>query len=278
MTFEICFFHSVDFDGKASAAIAYQAGTKTLYGINYGDKFPWELVQGKRVLMVDFSLQPFSEMIKLNELCDLTWIDHHKSALLDLRDSGVQIKGIQRDGTGACALTWEYLFTERPMPLAVQMLAEYDVWNHTNPKTLPFQSGMRLKEWKPDDPDWEKLFYHNVFTSFIVADGETILKYEQVQNRIRANALCFPVELDGLHCIAANQGLTNSKLFDSVWNSDEYDAMLTFSWHKDHWSISLYTDDRPDIDVSIIAKARGGGGHKNAAGFESKTLPWENQK
>lgn len=78
-----------------------------------------------------------------------------------------------------------------------------------------------------------------------------------------------------MKCIAINKGLTNSKVFDSVWNAEKYDAMLTFCLMspKRGWTISLYSD-KPGIDVSKIAKSRGGGGHKQAAGFQSKALPF----
>jgi oligoribonuclease NrnB/cAMP/cGMP phosphodiesterase (DHH superfamily) len=41
------------------------------------------------------------------------------------------------------------------------------------------------------------------------------------------------------------------------------------------WQFGLRS--RGDFDVSDIAKKYGGGGHKNAAGFQVETLPWESQ-
>ena len=40
------------------------------------------------------------------------------------------------------------------------------------------------------------------------------------------------------------------------------------------WTVSLYTTPETGIDVSLIAKAYGGGGHKQAAGFNAKKLPF----
>ena len=47
--------------------------------------------------------------------------------------------------------------------------------------------------------------------------------------------------------------------------------MLTFSWRKGQWTVSMYSD-KPDIDVSVIAKNNGGGGHKGAAGFQTDDI------
>src|SRR6185369_12703234 len=96
-----CFFHSADFDGKASGAIyKLHYPMIELVGINYGQPFPWETIaEGERVAMVDFSLQPFSDMLRLNESCDLVWTDHHKSAIEEYEKSGVEIKGFREVGT-----------------------------------------------------------------------------------------------------------------------------------------------------------------------------------
>ena len=68
--------------------------------------------------------------------------------------------------------------------------------------------------------------------------------------------------------------LTNSQLFKTVWNPNKYDAMCVFGWRNGSWAVSLYTD-KSDVDVSIIAKAYEGGGHRGAAGFNCKILPFE---
>ena len=50
--------------------------------------------------------------------------------------------------------------------------------------------------------------------------------------------------------------------------------MLSFIWRKGQWTVSLYST-KSDIDVSIIAKNYGGGGHKGASGFQCKELPFK---
>ena len=295
-----CFYHSADLDGRCSGAIVKMAYPECeMIGINYGDVFPWEsiLIGGReQIFMVDFSLQPYTEMRKLNVYADpLVWIDHHKSAIEEheewLRVENRPILGIQRSGIGACALVWEYLqqalkgsltlhtlFTLSTLPTFVKLLAEYDVWDHSDPRTLPFQYGMHQNtDTKPDNQDlWHSLFDIE-FVNRITANGRIILDYQIKQNARYIKACAFETELDGLKCIAVNKMLTNSKLFDSIWDSSKWDAMLTFGWRKGSWSVSLYSD-RPDIDVSQVAKDRGGGGHKGAAGFQCAKLPFALRK
>ena len=91
MNQSICFFHRADFDGVCSAAIVKKfVPDCELYGIDYGDEFPWDKVsmcqvamvgaaepEKRQVYMVDFSLKP-DDMKRLAACCDLVWIDHHK--------------------------------------------------------------------------------------------------------------------------------------------------------------------------------------------------------
>lgn len=64
-----CFYHSADLDGHCSGAIVKQMHKSCeIIGIDYGDKFPYEVIEdGEIIFMVDFSLQPFDRMIKLDQ-------------------------------------------------------------------------------------------------------------------------------------------------------------------------------------------------------------------
>ncbi len=274
-----CFYHSADLDGHCSGAIVkHKFPDCELIGIDYGHPFPWEKITDptEHVVMIDFSLQPFEDMVKLNGLCRLVWIDHHKSAILDWEEFNRPIENAElRTEFAACELAWKAYFPNLPMPLAVHWLGRYDIWKHAEtPGALEFQYGMRLHNTWPDNQEfWLHLFHDNDYAENIRDDGTMLLDYERTQNEKFIQAYGFDVEFDGLKCIAANRGMSNSLLFESVWNHNKYDAMLMFAWKGGQFTVSLYTD-KPGVDVSVICKARGGGGHKGAAGFQCKTLPF----
>jgi oligoribonuclease NrnB/cAMP/cGMP phosphodiesterase (DHH superfamily) len=274
-----CFYHSADLDGHCSGAIVkYFYPECELIGINYGDEFPWHSIgRDEVVYMVDFGIQPFDGMIQLAATTPhFHWIDHHQTAIADYNAHEFKIHGLRRNGIGACQLVWEYLSPNGDVPYAVELLAQYDVWNHSNPETLPFQYGMRLeKTWPVENmPLWYNLFRNESAVQKIVEQGSIVLRYVSQDNEKYCNSCAFETELDGLRCIAVNKMLTNSQVFDSVWNPSKYDAMLTFGYRKGIWTVSLYTD-KPGVDVSIIAKNRGGGGHKQAAGFQCLEIPFD---
>lgn len=284
----LCFFHSADLDGHCSGWLVqkYLGTDVKLIGIDYGDPFPWELITDKdqTVYMVDFSLQPKSQMLKLADMCQLVWIDHHKSAIEALVDA--KIHGLRDTSQAACELVWDYLKInlspdQLSMPDFVYYLGRYDIWDHSNQEfwddiIYPFQMGMRLKSTIPTEscPIWAELFEQKdrKLLSLIIAVGTAIVAYQTQQNRRTMNS-SFDVELDGLRCLAVNAG-GNSQIFESKWDSSKYDAMLGFkNTRGEFWTVSLYSD-KDDVDVSVIAKNRGGGGHKGAAGFQCKELPF----
>lgn len=274
-----CFYHSADFDGRCSGAILKKMFPECeMRGINYGEPFPFELIsQNEIVYLVDYGLQPFNEMEKLNSMCHLVWIDHHASAIEEANARSFNCPGIRRIGTAGCELTWEYLFPDVSMPKAVHLLGRYDVWMWQDIQgALEFQYGLRLwGECLPEDQAlWDMyLSSDDSFTNAAIERGCAFVKYEEMQNAAYAKATAFEVEFDGLRCIAINRGLTGSLIFKTVYDPAKHDAMLSFYRNAHHWMVSLYAD-KPEVDVGKVCKARGGGGHKGAAGFECKELPF----
>lgn len=351
-----CFYHSADLDGHCSGAIVkYRFPDAVMHPINYGDEFPWDDIESEdEVYMVDFSMQPFNLMVKLGkrQKTVVTWIDHHSSALGEYRtyfsesSPAVYFSGIRDTSKAACELTWEYLFPNKPVPLAVKLLSLYDSGTHQGHEledmVLPFQMRMRMEELNPKDwdgpvekggtgPKWHNLFMQGISTAYTtdldywIKEGRLLLRYDEKIKADYARTYAFETELltkvslgwpfyepKTYKAIAINLGYTNSKVFDSVWRKEcpecsgggmlydcldhtgcvsdhklacptchnsgylePYDLMITFVRRTDKlWNVILYST-KPEIDCGTIAKSFGGGGHKGAAGFQAKELPFD---
>jgi oligoribonuclease NrnB/cAMP/cGMP phosphodiesterase (DHH superfamily) len=340
-----CFYHSADLDGHCSGAIVkYKFPKALMYPINYGDKFPWDDIKPDDIVyMVDFALQPFEDMLTLDlsVLSKLYWIDHHSSAIesSDKSHFGLRLSGKRNTSKAACELVWEYLFPDKPVPLAVKLLSLYDSWTYQDHEledlVLPFQMRMRMENLNPKNWDevgiqWNSLLegeqqysditYTRAMIHNYVSQGKLLLKYDQEQKKKYAETYAFetiieiPIDMAGekyghvvrpYKAIVVNLGHTNSKVFDSVWEKtcdrcdgmihiqtkgnllkecrhckgtgliEPYDVMVTFCRRKDKlWNVSLYST-KPEVDCGAIAKTFGGGGHKGAAGFQCKELPFE---
>lgn len=279
----ICVYHKMDLDGKCSAAIIKKKYPNCiLVPYNYGDSFDYDLCKNKKVIMVDCSLQPFQLMIKLSNICDLTWIDHHKTGIEEYNNvknnfpnifKHMNLEAFLDNGSAGCELSWNWAFPDKKLPKAVFLLGRYDVWDlKADVDVENFQCGMKLCEALPEDDLWNDLFENkNNILENIVKDGCLIKQYIQQHNKQLAKS-SFETEFDGLYCICLNSPGGNSHMFDSVYNPLHHQAMLVYYNTGKHWTVSLYST-RPDVDVGNFAKQHGGGGHKNAAGFQLKKLP-----
>ena len=170
------FYHNADFDGVCSAALFAKKwrdaspaseprilhSAPIMHGINYADNFPWDILKPEdHVFMVDFSL-PMEDMKRLNDtVAQFTWIDHHKTAMNEAAEVGfAPSKGMSCDTKqAACELVWWYLFpSEKELHRVVKLLGRHDVWDHSDPDTLPFQYGMRAcMTTDPNAPIWSEL-------------------------------------------------------------------------------------------------------------------------
>jgi len=268
-----CFYHSSDLDGHCSGAIVkFHYPECEMWPIDYGARFPIDKIkEGGTVYMVDFTLQPFDQMVELAEKCKLIWIDHHKTALEEAEKRGFVVRGLRRIGIGACSLTWEFINSHLPIPKPVKLLAKYDVWDHSDPDTLPFQYGMRLRETDPATEEgmklWGQLFSSSFFAfDKILEEGKVILKYQKQIDTKYCARHAYPAVFEGYKALVLNRGIVNSMTFENAPGAKDADIFVTYVFSGKNWIVSLYAN-KPDIDVSRIAKKYGGGGHKGAAGF-----------
>jgi oligoribonuclease NrnB/cAMP/cGMP phosphodiesterase (DHH superfamily) len=275
-------FHHNDLDGKCAGAIVnYFEENCHLYSINYGYDVPWNLVKrAQKIYMVDFGLQPFSDMVKMRDIVgkdNFIWIDHHKTAIQDMEDSGQEFRGIQEIGKAGCELTWEWFQKQKlfhnseEMPPVVKMLGRYDVWDLSyHQDVMPVQYGMKLYNPDGDASLFWKSFFEDEDGSvykLMVEKGRTCHDYQTQLYGNYCNAHSFDIEFEGLRFLAANALHVSSQLFEAKWNHQDYDAMLCFGFTNGNWSVSMYTD-KDGIDVGAIAKKHGGGGHVGASGFQ----------
>lgn len=299
------YFHSADLDGHCAGAIVkYKYPEAELIGINYGQEIDYnKIAKDDMIFMVDFSLQPFDEMVKLAQhvgMNGLVWIDHHITAIDNAKncvfDNVVPMNGQEpfvitfndicpgkrEDGKAGCELTWGFLFPDREMPEVVRLLGRYDVWDLANPNVLDFQYGFRLnKTWPTNQELWKDYFENDIhghghdFVKLSKIDGRTILRYQKQENEKYIKSCAFEVDFEEFKAICINRLLTNSQMFESVWDNKKYDIMITFGLRKNGlWTMSFYTD-KEGVDCSLLAKRFGGGGHKQAAGCNFDELPIE---
>lgn len=283
-----CIYHNKDLDGFASGAIVnyFYDNKVRAHGYDYEGVIPYNFsykaFTEDTLYIVDCSFS--KELTKL--LCDnfakVIWIDHHKSAIEELKDfTHPNFWNKSKVGVAACELVWDYFFPNVATPEPITLLGIYDSWRKENKlfwdnDVLPFQFGMRVicnsvetfPEWVfiPDISSFNK----RSFIANVKEQGRAILKYQENSNLFTCKSafediLCV-TEDESYRVIMLNSVIGNSDMFKSVYNSS-HDMMCRFSFDGKEWSFSLYSD-KPNIDCGAIAKKLGGGGHKGAAGFK----------
>ncbi len=283
--------HSADLDGLCSQAIARRAlGDQSDYlGWDYGDDIP-DTTKYSRVFLIDISFPP-PEMLKL--VSKLVWIDHHQSAI---KENPIYYGGLRIDGVAACRLAWQWFFgdpkatkadyVERKVsePYAVQLLGEFDIWCHTNEDTVPFQYAMQAEI----TPDWPALFaadkpvYGEIVSSVkpdvitpLLVKGRAITQYLKVTQAQLSNEAGYDADFEGLKFRVLNTPQKGSLQFDASIKP-HHDGCLRYYWDGQTWGCSLYgVAHKKDVDLSVIAKKYGGGGHKQACGCTFDQLPKE---
>lgn len=278
---QTCIYHSRDLDGWMSGAIV-----KLLYpnveliGWDYGQLLP-EIDTESQVIMVDISF-PKEAMIELSQVNGLIWIDHHISAITDIGNVRNLWGGSQAINKAACELTWEYFFPEGKIPEIVRLLGRYDCFGHKGTdeelKVLEFQYGARQ----------EITNVNEAYSMLLIAQGRGDWSFDadlcegiHIKGKSIYSYLCseakqsykkiFPIIIDGHKFACINQERFNPVNFGIDYHTDGYDGFACFWYQDGKFTYSLYNDNGL-VDCSVIAKNRGGGGHKGASGFRSEII------
>ena len=282
-------YHKADFDGICSAAIALKYDPEAvLIGVDYPDdqaKVAISILKLKDdhedLIVADYSFNN-SIMVTLAHAFKMTWLDHHKSAIDRLRaDSSFKpyVDG-SVVGTAGCKLVWERLFPGPYMPITVAHIAKYDVWDHEDQYTVPFQYGLKTVEGS-DDPRsdiWKLILEYSFHADRVSAEtcvvGDAVINYIRNHNRRLMDKCLFYTKCLGHNIVAFNlTGVTTLDMSKENWG--DADVACAFHMLSDkRWKMSLFQRPGSDVDVSSIAVLfEGGGGHRGAAGFVTKTLP-----
>lgn len=275
-------YHRGDLDGQASAAVLrYKYKDAILIGAEYSDsvdQFIAAVDKDDHVIVVDYTLEPFSKMLELKEKCGhLTWIDHHISAINTWNENGRPFEGYVGDDKNkkaACELAWEWTEPKLACPRTIRLLSMYDTWQ-LDDEVKEFQFGARFFLETLESPHWKKILSGQYTDIRDMRDtGRKLLEWEKKNNARRCREHMFRMDFRGYRACVLNTIEKGSQIFDSV-DPSTYDVLIIFGLvEQGKFRYSIYTEN-PAIDVSKIALTLNGGGHRKAAGWISEKMPWE---
>jgi oligoribonuclease NrnB/cAMP/cGMP phosphodiesterase (DHH superfamily) len=264
-------YHGHCADGTMSAAIALdRIGRADLLAATYGDEAPD--VTGLHVWILDFSYpRAVLERMK-RDAVSLTVLDHHKTAQADLAGLDYAEFDMERSGAG---MTWDHFHPHQALPVAVRHIQDRDLWKFDYPATRRFCAAYANEMETLEDPD-EKvrataLLLHLTEDSdqYLAMVEEGRLMEEQFGALVSNIAKqCYPIDLLGERFMAVNApGVFASELGNHL--SLQY-QLPSAVWYSDGEQVKVSLRSLDHLtDVSAIATAFGGGGHRNAAGFRA---------
>ena len=283
-------------DSKLNAVEAWEALSAAI---------PSKANTGREVYILDFSL-PKPVMDKLFAVSErVVWLDHHRTSFemwcgkapelfFTMHKEADDRKYILLDDCRSGAyLAWEYFHPGTKVPQFIRHIDDYDRWQFKIDGTKSFNKAIwshapwSFKQWVEWFYDCEAGFNHKYWADFYTEGAAILRAHEQNVQSVVKNATrkCeIPFDEEGaldcveprlewnnggywmVHGLAANcPPHLHSDVGHELANQSGTFGLLWFIDKDNVCKVSLRSNG--DYDVSAIAKAFGGGGHRNAAGF-----------
>lgn len=253
-------------DGWTAAWVCtLKLGECDLHAGHYGQPPPD--VVGRDVYIVDFSYRRADLERMAGEAAMLRVIDHHKTAKADLEGLPFCTFDMERSGAG---LTWDELFAGAGRPWLVDYVEDRDLWRHRLPHSEAVMAYVMAQPYTLDD--WGRMSKTSLGT--VVELGEAILM------KIRAycqhvGEMARRVQFAGMDVLAVNAPhVMISDLLHHLCEVQQSETLMSMAvalgwWQRGDGQYQYSLRSVGGVDVSELARARGGGGHAAAAGFQS---------
>lgn len=257
-------------DGLASGAIVRRAlmPDVDLIEINYGDPIPWkEIEAASQIVLVDFSL-PIEDMKRLADGREFVWIDHHKTAMEAMKDVAKEWQGKRDLGEAACVLTWQYYFPKMPVPKAIVLIGDRDIWRWAEEHTGSFNEGLFHQDTHAENDElWNPLLDNDAdLINQLIEEGIILHAARLLNIQRQVSSIGHEIVFEGHKTLVVNARGTG-EMGDYINKSGYaigYCYIDNIQEGKLTTSVTLYSKV---VDVSDIACKFGGGGHAGAAGF-----------
>lgn len=240
------------------------------------------------VYILDFSLPKEAMDWLFANAKRVVWLDHHKTAFemwcpdvpyekgdYIFDDSGPHLITLDDNKSGAL-LAWEWFHGRKDVPLLIQHIDDRDRWVWALDGSAEIHAALSsMKPWSFEQ--WQDVFELASDRGMLdlYTEGTAILRaqkqhVERMAKQARQCVIRMPMDsptgwfLDGL---AVNASIHQSEVGHELANQSGTYGLVWYVGSDVRVRCSLRSNG--EYDVSSIARAFGGGGHRNAAGFET---------
>jgi len=258
------------------------------------------------VYILDFSF-PKMIMDSIMALAKkVVWLDHHATSKFDMASFTKDNFNVSRlaeglypgpwehvvihnDNKSGALLAWEYFHPDTEVPMFIKHIDDYDRWQFKIEGTKAFNKALwsyapwSFEQWQYE---WDSTWGYSTADGLegmpnFIREGEAILRAhnQNVESVVKGGARKCSIHKDGplddgdIYTLWQKDGLSancpphlQSDVGHELANQSGTYGLLWYIDKDNRCKCSLRSNG--DYDVSAIAKAFGGGGHRNAAGFQ----------
>lgn len=261
--------------------------------------------KGNEVYILDFSFPRDVMSALFRHAKRVVWLDHHRSAFemwsefeLAKQHDIERRNHIALDNTKSGAmLAWEYFHPGTKVPMLIRHIDDYDRWQFEIPGTKAIARAIRQYDFTFENfRHFKDSLHHHGNACYLYTEGGAILRAhdQNVQTALKQARAC-EIHWGEIFATAGNTPAVRkgfevggySKGFAETRTGLAANAPAFLAPDLGHelalksgtfglvWSVAsdlrvhCSLRSNGDYDVSAIAKAFGGGGHRNAAGFST---------
>jgi oligoribonuclease NrnB/cAMP/cGMP phosphodiesterase (DHH superfamily) len=236
------------------------------------------------LIFVDFSLKRDDMIKKSGHAASITVLDHHKTAEENLKDIEPELEcaseiifDMNRAG---CEIAWDYFMDSNKIkPMVLEHIADRDLWlfKHNNTKEI----SLSVFSYEYTFENWDYLMNESNYAELVMGGEAIERKHMKDVKELFSNSLIWrDIKVGNKTHVVPTFNVPyfySSELGHYAMNTLSGYVPFSLCWYMDNegkYKYSLRSLDTRE-DVSEIAKSFGGGGHRNAAGFENKSFVWE---
>lgn len=235
-------------------------------------------VTGRDVYLVDFSYKRAVVERMLQQASSVTLIDHHKTAIEDLRPLFEQVQtdelayGLDKRAVWFCdlnrsgaTLAWDYLFPGEDRPLLLGHVEDRDLWRFKLPGTREIQAFVFSHEYSFEL--WDKLMSADQVELLKMTAAGAAIERKHHKDVAELVAVCKRRMVIGAHDVPV-ASLPYTLSSDAGHLMAQGEPFAACYWDTDEGRVFSLRAADDGVDVSEVAKQYGGGGHAKAAGFK----------
>lgn len=273
--------HCTDGFGAAYAAWSKFGDMADYLPMNYGEPEQVDVDRlyakigvpdNRQVYLLDFSFPADITKWLIQNSAYFVWLDHHKTAFenwagdeRELYQDETEYTYILLDNNKSGALlAWEYFCPAVEPPMVIKHIDDRDRWQFKMDASKEIHAALQAdKPWTFDK--WDLLTNSDHYGS-LFSQGTAVIK-AQGQQVASTASYARSCKINGATGLSVNTNVHISEVGHELANKSETFGLIWYLNADNRANCSLRSNG--DYDVSAIAKQFGGGGHKNAAGFNT---------